>query len=327
LEKTAKEEKMKKVLLAILFLLTSLGYQQLVDQKIALASIPKENLNLFEVTQSYQPGLKKVIELQEGMALFVEKCSECHELDRALTVYKDPKILEQTIKKMQSYSKGAITDQQTKELVGFHVSEQQREIIAFKETCTHCHGDKRINNRTLSADQWLETIKRMQQKASELISDEKINLLAAYFHRRELTMAKIFSGQCHVCHYVSGGKATSMNLSGELGGVVVLASEELGERFQRKDLDSLVSYHIRKELEQMDLYRNNCKTCHPDGQPKREKLGQVKKGGRSRDEWISLIASLQGQDLNKETRNKIKSQIDYHVSRYLKSGDKILGYK
>ena len=188
----------------------------------------KENLDIFKETPSDQPALKKKMGLQKGMALFAEKCSECHGLDRAFSIIKDPEIWDQTIKRMQSYSKGAITDQEVKELVGFHVTEQQREINAFKESCTKCHDVERINNRSMSEEQWLATIKRMQQKAPELISDEKINLLTAYFHRRELTMAKIFSGKCQLCHYDSADGAPFQGSRGQISGVVALASEEFG---------------------------------------------------------------------------------------------------
>ena len=135
--------------------------------------------------RSDQQRMKKEAEL------FIQKCSSCHNPARALSVIKDPEVWAQTIKRMQQYSKGAITDLEAKELVDFHVARQQKEIDTFQQTCTKCHNDNRIRSRSMSEEQWLETIKRMQKKAPELISDEKVNLLAAYFHRRELTMAKV----------------------------------------------------------------------------------------------------------------------------------------
>lgn len=276
----------------------------------------KESIKKFEETRTGQPGQKKEVGLQEGMALFVEKCSECHELNRALTVFRDPEVWDQTIKRMQSYSKGGISDQQAEELVGFHVTEQQREIHAFKETCTQCHDDQRINSRSMSDDQWLATIKRMQKKAPELISDEKINLLAAYFHRRELSMARIFSGKCQICHNSTDGEAPFQGSRTQLGGVIVLASEEFGESFQITDVDGLVAFHAQRQDRNMNFYRSNCKTCHLNGPPRKKRRGQAQAGKeeRSRAEWISFIAVLQGEELNMEIQNTINSQIDYHIA-------------
>jgi len=133
----------------------------------------EENLRgVFGQVFGMQPGSMKDGDRKKGMLPFMQKCSTCHEPKRALSVIKDPEVWAQTIKRMQYYSKGQITDQEVNELVDFHVTEQQREINAFKETCTRCHDDKRINSRSKTEEQWLATIKRMQQKAPELISDE-----------------------------------------------------------------------------------------------------------------------------------------------------------
>jgi mono/diheme cytochrome c family protein len=274
----------------------------------------KKKLEEFNEAQSKQPDLKKNIGLQEGMALFAEKCSDCHELDRALTLFKDPELWDQTIKRMQYYSKGAITDLEANELVDFHVTLQQREINTFKETCTQCHDEKRINNRSMTDEQWVATIKRMQQKAPELIPDEKINLLAAYFHRRELTMAKIFSGKCQLCHYRSLGETPFQSSRGEIGVVITLAYEEVGDSMQMKDLDSLLASHAQRQNREMQLYISNCRVCHIDGPPKKKRQNKEDKNIHSRAVRISFIATLQEQELNKESQNRINTQIDYHVS-------------
>lgn len=279
-------------------------------------AVLKEQLARFEETLGGKPAGEAEVDLQAGMALFAEKCSECHELGRALSLIKDPAVWEQTIKRMQSYSKGAISDQEVEELVGFHVTEQEREINAFNTTCTQCHDDERINRRSMSEEEWLATIRRMQKKAPELIPNEKINLLTAYFHRRELTMAKIFSGKCHLCHQGAGGNKPFQGPGVDLGGVIVLASEEFGDSLQIKDVNSLVSFHGQRQVRDMQLYRKDCKACHPDGPPAKQRGRQVKKGSRSRAEWITFIATLQGQDLNRENQATINTQIDYHISRF-----------
>jgi len=260
--------------------------------------------------QSEQPGMEK------GMELFIEKCSSCHSPARALSVIKDPEVWTETIKRMQHYSKGAITDQQAKELVDFHVARQQKEINTFQKTCTKCHNDNRINSRSLTGEQWLETIKRMQKKAPELISDEKVNLLAAYFHRRELTLAKIFSGKCQMCHYFTSGRALPPGSTQQMDGLIAAANKEFGHSLQMTDVNNLLSVHVQRQKRTMDLYEKNCTKCHIGGLPVKRESNQEKPNIPTRADWISFIAALQGVELTKETQSTINSQIDFHISRH-----------
>jgi len=255
-------------------------------------------------------------EMKRGAALFVEKCSACHNPNRAFSVIKDPEVWAQTLKRMQTYSKGAITDDQTAEIVNFHVTQQQRELDTFQETCTKCHDDERINSRSMSDEQWLATLKRMQQKAPELITDEKVTVLAAYFHRRELALARIFYGKCKLCHFDISGKALPSDSVKQLDGLIVLASEEFELSLELPDIYTFLSIHNQRQKRNMQLYEDNCNTCHSGGSTEEKRSDQEKPVKRSRAEWISFIAALQGLELTKEIQNTINSQIDYHVSRY-----------
>lgn len=272
------------------------------------AAVEKNLQGIYDQLTEGQPGKKR------GMRLFLEKCSSCHTPTRALTVFKDPEVWAETIKRMQSYSKGAFTDREVTELVDFHVSRQQIELNTFQETCTKCHSDERINSRSMSDEQWLETIKRMQKKAPELISDEKVNLLAAYFHRRELALARIFYGKCGLCHLDSSRGTPPPGTAIQMNGLIVLANEEFGRTLQLRDVNNLLSIHVQRQRRNMQFYESNCTTCHPGGAPKKKESGKEAKEERSRAEWISLIAALQGVELTKEIQNTINSQIDFHLS-------------
>jgi len=301
-----------KALLIILILPAIFSCQQLSGQKKTLSPPPSTSLGKYlDDTFTGAPFDKQA--MKRGMTLFVEKCSSCHEPNRALTVIKDPEVWAQTIKRMQYYSKGAITDQEAKELVVFHVTQQQREINAFKETCTKCHDDARINSRSMSEEQWIATIKRMQLKAPELISDEKIVLLAAYFHRRELAMARIFYGKCRLCHLENAGSDSAL----QINGLIVLANEEFGRSIQVTDARDLISNHVQRQKRNMQIYENNCTICHHGRLPERkEPNNNETRATRTRAEWITYIASLQGVELNKEIQNTINSQIDFHISKH-----------
>ena len=300
------------VMFFILILSITFGCQKFSSQKKTLPPPPASSLkkyvsNTFTVTPLDQQAMKR------GMTLFAAKCSSCHDPNRAFNVIKDPEVWAQTIKRMQYYSKGAITNQEAKELVDFHIDKQQKEINAFQETCTKCHDDERINSRSMSEEQWLATIKRMQQKAPELINDEKVNLLTAYFHRRELAMARIFYGKCRSCHLES----SDSNSTFQLNALIVLANEEFGRSMKIGGVLNLMSSHVERQKREMQIYENRCNTCHPNGLPEKKKPGGEKsQKERTRAEWISFIALLQGIELSKEIQNTINSQIDFHISKY-----------
>jgi len=251
-----------------------------------------------------------------SLSLFEEKCSVCHRPERALTVFKDPEVWEETIRRMQYYSKGDISDSQTRELVEFHIIRQQSEIDTFQETCTKCHDEERINNRSMSPEQWQATIKRMQQKAPEFISDEKVIILSSYFHRRELSMAKIFYDKCPLCHFKSSETATNQALDQQTTTLIVLARQEFGGSFQIRNFRSLRESHIERQKRNIQLYERDCHICHIAGVPNKRNVGIESLEKRTRSEWVVFIASLQKIELTKEIQKSINSQIRFHISRH-----------
>ena len=239
----------------------------------------EENLrSAFGQVSGIQPDIQSDEHMKKVMLLFMERCSSCHEPGRALSVINDPEVWAQTIKRMQYYSKGEITDQEVNKIVDFHVTEQQ--------------------------------------KAPELISDEKINLLAAYFHRRELAMARIFYNKCRLCHFENSDEAVSRSFTPQLNRLIFLANEKYGENLRITDVNNLLAYHVQREKRNMQIFERRCSTCHPNGLPKKKEPGKETPGKRSRAEWITFIATLQGLELNKEIQNTINSQIDYHITRH-----------
>lgn len=271
------------------------------------AALEKTIAGISEEVMRDQPHISRI------KALFVKKCSECHQANRALSYFNDRKVWDQTVKRMQYYSKGAITNREIEDLVDFHVTQQQQEVDAFKQTCTKCHDDARINNRSMSEEQWLETIKRMQQKAPELISDEKVNLLAAYFHRRELTLARIFHGKCHLCH--PDGSETAAESNTTMKFLSTRANAEYGRGLQVTDKE-LLSVHVERQTRTLQLYERKCFTCHPNDLPNAKGSGGTNPDRRTRTEWISFIATLQNMELTKNVQELIDGQIDYHLSRH-----------
>ena len=79
-----------------------------------------------------------------------------------------------------------------------------------------------------------------------------------------------------------------------------------------------LALHVQRQKRVMQLYETNCWTCHPEGVPKTKKKEKAPNNQqeRTRGEWISFIATLQGEELSKGTQNAINSQIQFHISRH-----------
>lgn len=118
--------------------------------------------------------------LLSGAEIFKEKCSGCHELERALQSMKGEDAWLETIKRMQEYSEGMITNQEIDKLVSFHVDRQKKEAVLFKEKCQKCHPGKRIEGKNLTPEQTRELVLRMQQRAGNLISDKDVDIIVNY---------------------------------------------------------------------------------------------------------------------------------------------------
>ncbi len=282
------------------------------------------NYHKREHRQALQNNLRAAFGLQPqkdnsmnmaAIVLFMDKCSQCHVVDIALSVLKDERVWKKTIKQMQVYSRGRITDKDAEELVGFHVSRQKLEIDTFQKTCTSCHDDERILSRSMNSEEWTATIKRMQQKAPQLITDEKITILASYHHRREMVLASIFLGNCGMCHTISDTFDTTVSPSA-IGTLVLLAEEKFTDDVTPPDVQSLLKLHSQKEQREMQLFEGRCTMCHAE----EETDQSIKKMKRSREEWTLFIASLEEQVYNDDVATAIETQINYHVVK--KRGNK-----
>lgn len=236
-------------------------------------------------------------------ALFLVKCSECHEPTLALNVFKDEQAWKNTIARMRRYSKGFISENEADKLVGFHKNKQRREVEAFEKSCTVCHTEERINQRSMSEEEWLNTMKKMQQKAPDLITNEKIEILANFYHRREMTMASLFYDRCDQCHTRANGEKASFSQLA-LNNLITLAHEKLTS-LTPPDVRSLLRLHATRQKREMMLFQKNCKKCHPGGKSNKQK--------RSAEEWALLISTMQDRPYNEHIQNSINAQIQFHI--------------
>ena len=303
----------------MLIFLASLGCQQLSGQKISSEAPPEAELSKYVESfdrynvpaQQIAPeestrGVSRTVRhnqplFKKGQAIFKTDCTACHRITSTLGFRIDSEHWERTIKRLKQISNKPLTRPEIYELVDIHVSQQQEEVAAFKNTCVRCHDDRRINQRSMTQEQWVETIKRMLQKAPELFSDDRISLLTAYFHRRELALVKTFSGSCLNCHFDNIRDSTLYGF---------------GQRLPVADKE-LVALHAERQRKEIQIYESRCFKCHPDRGREKDKTDTENLIVRSRNEWLEFIAKLQGVTLNDASRGKISHQIEYHMQKRL----------
>jgi cytochrome c2 len=246
----------------------------------------------------------------EALTLFVQKCTSCHEPELSLNVIKDKRSWKRTIRKMQAYSRDFITHEDVARLVAFLYGRQKTEKQVFVDTCTGCHTDERISKHSMSEEEWLEVVKRMQAKAPDLITEDKIKIITSYHHRHEAIMTMLFYGQCDQCHLFSDTQKSDINPGVRriraLNTLVTLANERFAGEISRPEIRNLMNFHVERQQREMDVFKQGCDTCHPADQPM--------KGTRARKEWAMLIASLQEKLYDTKTDDSINTQINFHVA-------------
>jgi len=231
--------------------------------------------------------------MMRGRALFSTDCLTCHQISRTLSYGNDAKIWERTVETLQQFSNDTITTRQIDQLADVHIEQQKKAIGAFKNTCTRCHDERRINQRNMSEEQWQETIRRMQQKAPDLFSEDKVSLIAAYFHRRELALARTFSGSCLDCHANEPANSSS--------GLVSKVTDQ-----------DLIAVHADRQRRNMQIFNSKCFTCHPGGSSEKQVVSAENASRRTQKEWIAFIADLQGEVVNAAVEEEIDHQIEFH---------------
>lgn len=175
----------------------------------------------------------------------------------------------------------------------------------FKEICTKCHSEERIWERSLSADEWFKVIRRMQQKDPEALTDEKVEVVAAYFHRREMTLASIFYDRCNDCH--QSDRALEVAVQGSsLDILIQTVRKKFTGDIEHQEIQTVLNLHSQRQKREMKIFDQACTSCHP--------AGEKKKGTRTVREWILYIAELQNKMVDSHVENSVSTQIRFHIA-------------
>jgi len=106
------------------------------------------------------------------MDLFQNKCSKCHETDRAKKLHKSKDNFLEIVKKMQRKEGSGITGQDAKEISEFLGNPSR---FLFEAKCTKCHGLDRVIEAHKKGTLTKETIKKMQQKKGSDIQAQEVD--------------------------------------------------------------------------------------------------------------------------------------------------------
>lgn len=244
-------------------------------------------------------------------SLFGGECSRCHKGELPRGVLKDRALKEETREKMRQAGHD-LTDVQIDNLINSHAGEQNNELDSFRKVCTTCHSDERIANRSMNSEEWLSTIRRMQAKAPELITDDKVTVLAGYYHRREMVLSVLFYDNCSQCHFLSEiDEPTLSGVSANMDNLIFVASQRFGDGVVPTDIAELVGVHTAREKKEMAVFDGLCATCHLSKRPG--------KNERTREEWIQHVADLQQVEPGETVEQKIIVQMGFHGRRQKKT--------
>lgn len=139
-------------------------------------------------------GVKEPKDIPQNQALFENKCSRCHSIDRPLYALEPleewPKIIEQMRNKAPEW----ITDGEAEVITNYLVEnikarrielsdkkEISDEQALFELKCSRCHVlDRPIHAKDFSSEDWVNTVMRMREKVPDWISMEEAKKIIEY---------------------------------------------------------------------------------------------------------------------------------------------------
>ncbi|MEW6418241.1 MAG: hypothetical protein AB1480_08980 [Nitrospirota bacterium] len=249
-------------------------------------------------------GLKE--EEPRTAEVFVEECSICHDLQRALTAVKDEAAWRQTITAMSKKQGSPVKQDQVEELVRFHVKRQKMEQEIFEQKCTTCHPAERALEKIKTVDEWRDTIKRMAAKAPGQITDDQIYLLINFHRRNEKKNEQFFRGICTECHDLE----TALSISGDVRLVdktIVSMIERAGKKMSYDEVKKLINFHNERQKKEQLLFEKDCTKCHAAERSLEKK--------KTREEWRDIIRRMQEKAPELIDDDEIDFLISYHIRK------------
>lgn len=262
-------------------------------------------------------------------SIFQEKCSKCHDLERAYKLERDEDAWEKLVVAMREKTGSDITDQQAKLIVSYHVNRQNKARELFEKECKNCHERMSLMSPPLAVktpEEWMRTVKRMMSKKGEVPEDETINTLV-YYHIRAHTLitserleresqilegfsSGLFAQKCSTCHSLEKALGTIKDKESWRRTIFAMAKKADG-RITRDEVVELVNFHMERQDKERDLFLRNCTKCHGEDVP----LGSPV---MTYEQWSETAVSMIKKAGKSITKEKLDILAGYH-SRYEKT--------
>jgi len=156
----------------------------------------------------------------------------------------------------------------------------------------------------MSDEETLRMLRKMQQLAPDMITDDKVQVLFLFHQRQEKTFAGLFEGRCRKCHRVKAQERLTLSTATQtLGTLVNRASSFFGGVLDAPDVTNLLTFHREREKREMAVFQNSCVSCHD---PAEQNTPLLK-------DRVMQISILQGRELDRDVKETIKTQIRLHV--------------
>jgi len=119
-------------------------------------------------------------------SLVEQKCSKCHTLERAYSTITTKDGWKAIVEEMRNYDKQWIADSDVPKMVDYlfkiRGTVEKTEIAKslFERKCSKCHPLEVALSKSMTKEQWLEVVKRMQGKDRDWLTDEDIVKISDY---------------------------------------------------------------------------------------------------------------------------------------------------
>ena len=156
---------------------------------------PEEQAEVLSFFQHHGQEASRLIAMARERRVFVEKCGLCHNPNRVFLQPFEGPALRETIKRMQARAPDLISDEDINTVISYVESGAEGNILVereestgspatvFRVRCSSCHTLERSFlklEREGDRVQWAPTVRRMQARAPQWISDHEAETIIAY---------------------------------------------------------------------------------------------------------------------------------------------------
>jgi len=240
-------------------------------------------------------GLEEQKKIPDDQALFENKCSRCHSIDRPLYALTPLEEWPAIIERMRQIAPVWITKEEAEKIskyltenikarkAGLHkVSKISSDQALFEAKCSRCHVlDRPLKVKDFTSENWVKTINRMRSKIPDWINPRETRRIIDYlinfnssYDRSKTGNQILFEAKCRRCHSLS--KPLDRHNSFEAWDQIVLRCRAKSPNWINQEEHKSIVYYLvkirgnkktRKIPDDRALFENKCSRCHSIDRP------------------------------------------------------------